>query len=92
MKPAAEKFLPAFGLVCLLLVILVRVKATWEDGRPEWGSVGISAVSFGLWVYSTGGSLPGLPAPADAGMIAVAIAVWTFVIPFFYQGEKAAEP
>ena len=89
MKPAAEKFLPAFGLVCLLLVILVRIKATWADGRPEWGSVSISAVSFGLWVYSTGGSLPWLAPPTDAGVISVAIAVWTFVVPFFYQGEKS---
>ena len=90
MKPAAENFLPTFGLACLLLVILVRMKATWADGGPEWGSVGISAVSFGLWIYSTGGNLPWLPAPTDAGVIAVAIAVWTFVVPFFYQGEKAA--
>jgi hypothetical protein len=88
MKPVAKDFLPSFGLVCLLLVLMVRMKATWADGGPEWGSVGISAVSFGLWIYSTGGSLPWLPAPKDAGVIAVAIAVWTFVVPFFYQGEK----
>ncbi|MGC4013371.1 MAG: hypothetical protein QM755_02470 [Luteolibacter sp.] len=92
MKQAAEKFLPAFGLVCLLLVILVRAKATWADGRPEWISVGISAISFSLWIYSVGGALPYLPAPADPGIISVAIAVWTFAVPYFYQGTKPATP
>ncbi|MFD0894289.1 hypothetical protein KBB96_09760 [Luteolibacter ambystomatis] len=91
LKPTAVNFLPQFGIVCLLLVILVRWKATkGTDGKAEWGSVVISAISFGLWIYSVGGSLPWLPAPKDAGVIAVAIGVWTFTVPYFYQGAKPA--
>jgi hypothetical protein len=90
-KTAAVNFLPWFGLVCLALVILVRIKATSQEGKPEWGAVFISTVSFGLWVYSTGGTLPGIPAPADPGIISVAIGVWTFVTPYFYQGKSAPD-
>lgn len=91
LKQTAAAFLPQFGIVCLLLVILVRWKATTgEDGKPEWGSVLISTLSFGLWIYSVGGSLPWLPAPKDPGVISVAIGVWTFAVPYFYQGGKPA--
>lgn len=87
LKPAAVNFLPWFGLICLALVILVRVKATAVGGRPEWLGVGISTGSFALWLYATGGSLPGLPPPADAGIISVAVGVWIFAVPYFYTGS-----
>ena len=88
LKPAAEKFLPAFGVICLLLVILVRWKATaGPDGKPEWGGILISTLSFALWIYSVGGSLP-WPPPQDSGVISVAIGIWTFAVPYFYKGAK----
>lgn len=86
LKPAAVNFQPWFGLICLVLVFLVRMKATAVGGKPEWRSVWISTGSFALWLYATGGSLPGLPPPADAGIISVAVGVWTFVIPYIYTG------
>lgn len=90
MKPLAEKFMDAFGLVCLLLVVLVRMKATTDNGKPEWISVIISVISFGLWVYAVGGQLPLLPDTIDANVMAVSIAVWTFAIPYFYRGQTPA--
>lgn len=91
LKAAAVNFLPWFGLICLALVILVRVKATAAGGKPEWMGVGISTVSFGLWLYATGGSLPWIPAPADEGIISVMVGVWTFLVPYYYTGTPPAK-
>lgn len=91
LKASAVNFLPLFGLICLALVILVRVKATAAGGKPEWKGVGISTVSFGLWLYATGGSLPGIPAPADEGIISVLVGVWTFLVPYYYTGTPSAK-
>ena len=87
MKPLAAKFIDGFGLVCLFLVLLVRMKATTDKGKPEWISVLISLVSFGLWVYAVGGQLPLLPDQFDPNVMAVSIAVWTFAVPYFYRGQ-----
>lgn len=90
MKPLAANFIDSFGLVCLFLVLLVRMKATTDKGKPEWISVLISVISFGLWVYAVGGQLPLLPDNIDPNVMAVSIAVWTFAVPYFYRGQAPA--
>lgn len=79
----------AWALVCLGLVVVARAYLTGNKPNnipPEWGSVIISAISFGIWVYN-------MPGPFQAYGLAVpymgslAILVWTFIVPAFYKGD-----
>ncbi len=78
-----------WSIVCLLLVVLVRSKATGDKANnisPQWFAVGISSVSFVIWVYN-------MPGPFQAYGLAIpfagslAVLVWTFVVPYFYRGS-----
>ena len=87
---ASTGVLPWFGLVCVLLVVLVRWKATTVDGQTEWLNVAISAFSFALWVYATGGTLPGLGIlETHKDVVPLLIAAWTFAVPYLYHGKEA---
>jgi hypothetical protein len=88
-------WLPFLGLALVLFVRIMETKATVtrENGKKaldiEWQLVIISAVSFIIWVYATGGSF----FKGDIELfgrigIGVVVAVWTFLVPYFYKEEK----
>jgi len=88
--PPAEKVaLVVWSIVCLGLVVLVRAKTTGDRVNsisPQWSAVAVSTVSFVIWVYT-------MPGPFQAFNLAVpfvgslAVLVWTFIVPFLYQGS-----
>lgn len=81
----------AFGIwagLCLVLAIWVRARLTSDPANhvpPQWTAVLISAVSYVLWVFTMPGPLQtfGLGLPYVGSL---AVLVWTFVVPLFYQG------
>ncbi len=90
MIPAETKIATViWSIVCLLLVVLVRSQATGDKANnisPQWAAVGISSMSFVIWVYN-------MPGPFQAYNLAIpfvgslAVLVWTFVVPYFYKGS-----
>ena len=88
--PPAEKVaIVVWSIVCLALVILVRAKVTGDRANnlsPQWIAVGVSAISFVIWVYT-------MPGPFQVYHVAIpylgslAVLVWTFIVPFLYQGS-----
>jgi len=78
-----------WSIVCLGLVVLVRAKTTGDRTNsisPQWGAIAVSTISFIIWVYT-------IPGPFQAYQLAIpylgslAVLVWTFVVPFLYQGS-----
>ena len=88
--PLTEKVsLVVWSIVCLGLVVLVRAQATGDRANniaPQWIAVGVSAISFVIWVYN-------MPGPFQAYQLfipfvgSLAVLVWTFVVPYFYKGS-----
>ena len=76
---------------CVLLVIGSRIWGTSVEGRGvqdvQWKGVAVSAVSFVIWVYAMGHTMLDVSLPDDR-LAAVAVVVWTFVIPWFYRGGE----
>jgi len=87
---AAARFEHTWPLACLILTIIVRAFGT-NDGRgPQWLSIAISAVSFVIWVYATGGQF--LTLQVDANVAALAVLVWTTLVPAIWRGDPARRP
>ena len=88
-KEVAATWLGIWATICLVLVVFVRAFGTNQQGKGiQWGAVVVAAVSYILWVYATGGYILQFHLPESApGIISVAIGVWTFLIPYFYQGD-----
>jgi hypothetical protein len=87
-RPFAEPRLAgAWPVVCLVLTVIVRAFGTRDRRGPQWVSVAVSAVSFVLWVYATGGHF--LSFEVDANLAALAVLVWTTLVPVFWRGEPA---
>jgi hypothetical protein len=87
-RPFAEPRFPgAWPAVCLVLTVIVRAFGTRDRRGPQWVSVAVSAVSFVLWVYATGGHF--LSFEVDANLAALAVLVWTTLVPVFWRGEPA---
>jgi len=85
-RPLAEaKYAGEWPVVCFLLVIVVRAWGTGDRKGPQWISVAISAVSFVLWVYAMGGRF--LHWNVDVNLAALAVLVWTTVVPVMWRGE-----
>jgi hypothetical protein len=70
-----------------VLTILVRAVGTSDRRGPQWISVLVSAVSFVLWVYATGGHF--LTYAVDANLAALAVLVWTTLVPILWRGDPA---
>jgi hypothetical protein len=86
-RPHAEAIHGAWPLVCLGLLLAVRAWGTHEPGRgPQWPAIGISAVSFLIWVLAVDGRILGLR--LDADVAALALLVWTTLVPALYRGER----
>jgi glucan phosphoethanolaminetransferase (alkaline phosphatase superfamily) len=88
-KEAAASWLGIFAIICLGLVLLVRLVYTKDAEKlPQFGAVIVAAVSFIIWVYATGGYFLHLKLPeAYPGIISVVVALWTFMVPYFYRGD-----
>lgn len=91
-------WLPVVGL---LLVLFTRIVGTniitkkkvkgksvtkWDI---EWPLVVISGVSFIIWVYAMGDG-PLFNNYPDPVMIAAAVSIWTFAVPYFYKSSDAS--
>lgn len=76
----------AWPVICLALLVVVRVWGTREPPKgPQWIAVGISAVSFVVWVLAIGGRFAGLSLDQDtAALVAL---VWGVVAPILYRGD-----
>ena len=60
-----------------MVVILLRWQATrGADGRPQWGAIAISAVSFLLWVPVLDGTVGSATAPGSFGIFHTLIDDW----------------
>lgn len=81
--------------VCLLLLLFLRMKASSSTGKffdAQWASVLIAAISYIIWLYNMGGVLDAMPFYAEYKYIgALAILVWTFLVPYFYTGDEPVE-
>ena len=75
-------------VICLILIIIVRLYGTADgpDKPPQTFPVFVAAVSFVIWVYSIGGPFAKLEAWYYPWIGSLAVLVWTFLIPKFYQG------
>jgi multidrug transporter EmrE-like cation transporter len=80
-----------WAIICLVVCIVFRCRLTrGSDGEPQWDAVGISAVSFIIWVYVLGSHLPGLPLSADYRVWpALAMIVWTTMTPTLFMARSA---
>jgi|SRR5215831_11883959 len=88
-RPLAEPRLAGtWPVVCLVLTIIVRAFGTSDHRGPQWLSVAVSAVSFVLWVYATGGHF--LSLPVDPNLAALAVLVWTTLAPVLWRGDPSA--
>ena len=80
--------------VCLLLLLFFRIKASSSSGKiadAQWPSVFISLISYLIWLYNMGGILDSMSFYEHYKYIgALAILVWTFLVPYFYKGEEPA--
>jgi len=73
-------------LVCLALLLIVRIWGTHERGRgPQWIAIGVSAVSFLIFVFAMGGRV--LDFTLDANTASLAVLVWATLVPVFYRGD-----
>lgn len=81
----------AWFIICFLLVIFVRAYATGDKANkipPQWMAVFVSTVSFVIWAYN----MPGLFQQYNLAIPfigSLAVLLWTFLVPFFYQGSQA---
>lgn len=84
---AHEHYAGLWPIACLVLTIIVRAFGTADRRGPQWLSVLVSSVSFVLWVYATGGHF--LTYMVDANLAALAVLVWTTLVPVFWRGDPA---
>ena len=80
--------LVVWSVICLAGVLIVRAWGTADPQRnlpTDWTHVGISEVSFVVWLYSLGGPFAayGLHIPYLGSLLVLA---WTFFVPLFYKG------
>lgn len=88
-RPLAEaRYAGEWPVACFALVIIVRAWGTRDRRGPQWISVAIASVSFVLWVYAMGGRF--ITWNLDVNLAALAVLVWTTLVPVFWRGEPAA--
>jgi hypothetical protein len=78
-----------------ILVFISRLFGTKVTGyntlsyfkTAQWWSIGISAISFVIWVLAMGHKIPFF-GDVDQTLIKILVIFWTFIIPMVYKGEK----
>jgi pSer/pThr/pTyr-binding forkhead associated (FHA) protein len=80
-----------WAVICLIICVVFRSRLTrGADGRPQWDVVGISAISFVIWIYVLGSHLPGLNLFLGHQVWpALAMIVWTTITPTIYMARSA---
>jgi pSer/pThr/pTyr-binding forkhead associated (FHA) protein len=80
-----------WAVICLIICVVFRCRLTrGSDGDPQWDAVGISAVSFIIWVYVLGSHLPGFPLPSEYHVWpALAMIAWTTITPTIFMARSA---
>jgi hypothetical protein len=83
---ASLSFLDLWPIICIVLLILLRLWGTrttrdWKTTQPI--AVGISVISFVIWIYTLGDDILGWHL-TDIRYAATAAFVWVFVIPIFF--------
>lgn len=78
----------AWPIIALVLVVIVRAWGTADRRGPQWISVVVSAFSFMLWVWATGGHFG--PLVLDPDRAGLAVLVWTTLVPVIWKGDPPA--
>jgi hypothetical protein len=85
-------WLIAWACACLVLVFIVRIFGTADpkaDKKPQGVPVLIAAGAFLVWLYWLGGPFVTLGIHR-AFIGSLLVLLWSFVIPFFYEGPEEA--
>jgi hypothetical protein len=80
----------SLGALILLRAVATRSSVT---GRPQWGAVAISAISFLIWLCVLGGPFETWMSTKlhfDSSAAAFVMALWVTVLPFIYKGSGTA--
>jgi len=86
-KGYTNKWEGIWSAICLALVLVSRIWGTREKSKPiQWKGVGVSFVSFAIWIYAIGSTILNFKLP-DQGIAYIAVLVWTFVVTCFYKGD-----
>lgn len=90
--PDTKTALIIWAVIGLMAVIAFRILGTGdspqdpnEKKKVQWPVVAISAVSYGIWLYSLGDKSP-FPHPNET-IASLVILTWTVFIPIVYKGE-----
>jgi hypothetical protein len=84
--PLAKSWPGTWSFVCLILVLIARIFGTREPGKNvQWISVAVSFMSFIIWIYASGSFF--FHWTLDQNIAALAVLVWTFLVPFFHKGD-----
>lgn len=77
-------------IICLIFLIIVRVKATSDKANnlpPQQFPIFVAAIAFVLWVYWLGGPFKHYEGVHKQFVASVLIVLWSFIIPVFYKGS-----
>jgi hypothetical protein len=94
---ADEQFVAGWAILCLVLCIVFRAYTSRSEApglsflaRPQWSSVIVSAVSFAIWIYASGGHLPGLTEVGN-GIVTLLMLLWVVASPLIEKGLNQLE-
>jgi len=89
-SPTASPFLPWLPIVGIILVLIVRIWGTRDQSNNlqsvQWKAVLVAAVSFVIWVMTSGHSIVGFVLP-DLRIGSAMMVLWVFLVPYFYKGQ-----
>lgn len=78
----------AWTIFCFFCVILVRtIGSKSSEGKPQFLTVLVSTISFVIWIYNGRGVFDDLGLHVNY-IGALLMLAWTFLVPFFYQGNS----
>lgn len=79
-----------FGVVCCVMLLISRFNATKDDNNePQWAAIFVSLFSFMIWLYVESPIFALLDLQID-WLGTISMAVWTFLVPYFYHGDESA--
>jgi hypothetical protein len=88
-KGFIASWLPIWSFICLLLLFIVRIwgtRDTHKTNSVQWIAVGVSAISYVIWIYAIGGQFFNF-AIQDPSIPSAAVLIWTFLVSYFYKGD-----
>lgn len=82
--------LSVIALIAAGFAIFIRYRSTYDPATkaPQWSAIGISLVSFFLWLLALGTPTSPIGMPADLSFVApVAALIWGTLLPHLYKGD-----